>query len=821
MRMNPNDFTEKALNALQDAQIMLTSSGGNIVKPEHLMLSIADMNDEGINALFENNEIEALKKDLNNNLEQDIGVFYSGNQNGIFLSNNLTNAIEIAKKEIRAYKLKKITLLGLVLGIYLEKNSFAAKILKAYTDEKKIRKILTQYIEEGSDEYENAEIDPLKKFTIDLTQEAKKGKLSPVIGRENEIQRMVEILSRKNKNNPVLVGDAGVGKTAIVEGLAQLIVDEEAPYYLKDKKLLELDMAGLLAGTKFRGDFEERLKSVIDKARKMKDQVILFIDELHTIMGAGATEGNTMDAANILKPSLARGELKIIGATTMEEYRKHVEKDKALSRRFQPIDVGEPTVEDSIQILKGLKLSYEKHHGVEITDDAVESAVKLSQRYITDRFLPDKAIDLIDEASAKVKLKNTTKPTEVREIEKKMLRLEDEINQLTFEEKYEEAAKKKADYFDVQKELENAMKNVKKEEDSIHNIVDKETIAYVVQQWTGIPVTKMLSDERKKLINLEMEIHKRMVGQDEAVNVISQTIRKSRAGLKDPRRPTGSFLFLGPTGVGKTELAKSIAEYLFGDENSMIRIDMSEYMEKYSVSRLIGAAPGYVGYEEGGQLTERVRRRPYSVILLDEIEKAHPDIFNILLQIMDDGRLTDSQGRTVNFANTIIIMTSNLGSERITKTKRTLGFISEDSEEQYQDMKDQVMDKVKKAFRPEFVNRLDDIVVFKPLTLNDMKSIVDIMILKLERRLNEKKIKIEVTEPAKKALSEKGYDPLFGARPLRRVIEKYIETPLANQIINEEVKEGDSVMVELIDDKLNLRKTGGDIKTKKEISERS
>jgi ATP-dependent Clp protease ATP-binding subunit ClpC len=553
MRLNPNDFTEKALKALQDAQTMLASSGNNLMKPEHMLYSVIEQDDEYVNEIFEEEELDNILADLDNAISEDIGMRYAGPQGGLYLSNNLARALEIAKSELKKFNQYKISLMGIILGIFLEKNSMASKILNKFTNEKTIRKQLKKQIDEGADEAVSKEKDPLKRFTIDLTEEAKKGKLTPVIGRENEIQRIIEILSRKTKNNPVLVGDAGVGKTAIIEGLAQKVVEEDAPYYLKDKKILQLDMAGLIAGTKFRGEFEERLKSVIDKAKKLKDQAIIFIDELQMIMGAGATEGSTMDAANILKPSLARGEIKVIGATTLEEFRKYIEKDKAFARRFQPIDIGEPSVENAIKIMKGLKDSYEKHHGVEITDEAVKAAVNLSHRYITDRFLPDKAIDLIDEASAKVKLKINTKPGEVREIEKKLLNLEDEINKLTLDKHYEEAARKKAEYFDVQKELEAAKKLAaqNKEKDNINDKVDEETIAYVVQQWTGIPVTKMLSDEREKLINLENELHKRMVDQNEAVKVISETIRKSRAGLKDPRRPLGSFLFLGPTGACK------------------------------------------------------------------------------------------------------------------------------------------------------------------------------------------------------------------------------------------------------------------------------
>ncbi|MDY6895422.1 MAG: AAA family ATPase, partial [Thermotogota bacterium] len=651
----------------------------------------------------------------------------------------------------------------------------------------------------------------------DLTKEAKKGKLTPVIGREKEINRMVEILSRKSKNNPVLVGDAGVGKTAVVEGLAQMIVEENPPSYLKNKKILQLDMAALLAGSKFRGEFEERLKSVIDTVKEKSDEIILFIDELHNIIGAGVAEGNAMDAANILKPALARGEIKVIGATTYEEYKKYIEKDKALARRFQPVYIQEPTPEQAIEILRGIKETYEKHHKVEILDEALIGAVKLSHRYINDRFLPDKAIDLIDEACARVKLRNSAKPEKIRELEKKMSKLEEEINKLTLEEKYEEASQKKAEYFDLQKELEQAQKAAKRVQSEISNVVDEDIIASLVQEWTGIPVTRMVEDEKKRLANLENEIHTRLVDQEEAVNTVADHIKKARAGLKDPKKPVGSFLFLGPTGVGKTELARTLAEILFGTEDALVRIDMSEYMEKFNVSRLVGAAPGYVGYEQGGQLTEIIRRRPYSVVLFDEIEKAHPDVFNILLQILDDGRLTDSQGRTVNFSNTIIILTSNLGSEFLNKTKKSVGFVGETEEESYENTKNEIMSQVKMAFRPEFINRLDDIIVFKPLSISQIKRIVDIMISRLEERLKEKHISIQITEAAKDVIAKEGFDPVYGARPLRRVIERKIESPLANMIIEDNIKEGDTVIVDAKDDEnLEIRKAGGELLKKRD-----
>jgi len=820
MRFNPNDFTEKSLKAFQEAQNVLAYSGGNILKPEHLLLAILNVDDENVKKIFEGANINSVKIKLEEALSEEMGVYYSmsyGGQQGIYLSTSLANALQIAKSEAVSMGFKKIPLLALLLGVLMEGTSYASKLLSAYTSEALIRKRLQEMLENGDEEIESGVGDPLKKFTVDLTKEAKKGKLTPVIGREKEINRMIEILSRKSKNNPVLVGDAGVGKTAVVEGLAQLIVEENPSSYLKNKKILQLDMAALLAGSKFRGEFEERLKSVIDTVKEKSDEIILFIDELHNIIGAGVAEGNAMDAANILKPALARGEIKVIGATTYEEYKKHIEKDKALARRFQPVYVQEPTPEQAIEILRGIKETYEKHHKVEILDEALIAAVKLSHRYINDRFLPDKAIDLIDEACARVKLRNSAKPEKVRELEKKMSKLEEEINKLTLEKKYEEASQKKAEYFDLQKELEKAQKAAKHVQSEISNVVDEDIIASLVQEWTGIPVTRMVEDEKKRLANLENEIHKRLVDQDEAVKTVADHIKKARAGLKDPKKPVGSFLFLGPTGVGKTELARTLAEILFGTEDALVRIDMSEYMEKFNVSRLVGAAPGYVGYEQGGQLTEMIRRRPYSVVLFDEVEKAHPDVFNILLQILDDGRLTDSQGRTVNFSNTIIILTSNLGSEFLNKTKKNVGFVGDTEEESYKNMKNDIMGQVKMVFKPEFINRLDDIIVFKPLSISQIKRIVDIMISRLEERLKEKHISIQITEAAKDVIAKEGFDPVYGARPLRRVIERKIESPLATMIIEDTIKEGDTVIVDSKDgENLEIRKAGGELLKKRD-----
>jgi len=735
MRLNPNDFTEKALQAIQTAQEKTASSHSGTINPEHLLYGILQTDDESVEKLFENNDLTALNRKTEELIYSSTGSTYYSSQNQLYISPALNRVFEISRSESGKLKKKKINLLFLLLGILLEGTSQASKLLSSYTDQNSIYSMLNQ-TEDSEDSAD--EDDPIKKYTTDLTKQAKDKKLMPVIGRNEEIERLIEILCRKTKNNPVLIGDPGVGKTAIVEGLAQRIVSGKVPASLKNKQLLQIDLSSIIAGSKYRGEFEERLKKLTDKVKKSKDSMILFIDELHNIIGAGSTEGGSMDAANILKPSLAKGELKVIGATTIDEYRKYIEKDKALARRFQVIQVDEPDSEQCIEILKGLKGNYEKHHNVVITDDAVNAAVKLSQRYITDRFLPDKAIDLIDEACSKKSIEFENKPSEILDLEEKIKRTEDDINDLTIKSAYQEAAYKKALLFELQSELEKT----KKEKNTANsNIVGEEDIAGIIEKWTGIPAKKMLSSERKKLMNLEEEIHKRVISQDQAIKAVAQTIRKARAGLKDPKRPVGSFLFLGPTGVGKTELAKTISEVLFESEDHLIRIDMSEYMEKHSVSRLIGSPPGYVGYEEGGYLTGAVRKKPFSVILFDEIEKAHPDIFNILLQLLDDGRLTDSQGYVVDFRNTIIIMTSNIGSENI------LRMLEQGKKED--DIEKQVKEDLKRYFKPEFLNRIDSIVFFRPLTLMNVKSIVDIMIRNLEKLLQEKNIKIEMSEDAK------------------------------------------------------------------------
>lgn len=645
----------------------------------------------------------------------------------------------------------------------------------------------------------------LDQFSRDLTALAREGKLDPVIGRDKEIERVIQILSRRTKNNPVLIGDPGVGKTAIVEGLAQRIEQNQVPEVLRGKRVVALDMAGMVAGTKYRGEFEERFRRVLDEIRAAGN-IILFIDELHTLIGAGAAEG-AIDAANILKPALARGEIQTIGATTIDEYRKHIEKDAALERRFQPVMVNEPTVEETIAILKGLRDRYEAHHRVKITDEALEAAAKLSDRYITDRFLPDKAIDLIDEAASRVRLAIYTAPKEVKELEARLEEVQKEKEAAVHAQEFEKAAQLRDEERRIREELEARKSSWEKEKGMEKSTVTAEDIAYIVSSWTGIPVAKLAQEETERLLHLEEILHQRVIGQDEAVRAVARAIRRAKAGLKDPKRPIGSFMFLGPTGVGKTELARALAEALFGDEDAMIRLDMSEYMEKHTVSRLIGAPPGYVGYEEAGQLTEAVRRRPYSVVLFDEIEKAHPEVFNILLQVLEDGRLTDAKGRTVDFRNTVIIMTSNVGASTI--KRETLGFkasavkVGADS---YEEMKRRIMEELRRTFRPEFLNRVDELIVFHALTVEDIKKIVDLMLKQLNERLKEHNIQVEVTEEAKDILVKEGFDEAYGARPLRRAIQTLIEDQLSDAMLQGKFGPGDKVQAVAQDGKIVLVK---------------
>ena len=701
----------------------------------------------------------------------------------------------------------------LLLAILSESDSYAVAFLEELgVSVERLAQAVSKGMQGGADDgfggFENESApngsqkggSALDKFGRDLTQAAKNGEIDPVIGREKEIQRVIQILSRRTKNNPVLIGEPGVGKTAVAEGLALEIAKGNVPEILKDKRVVSLDLTGMVAGAKYRGDFEERIKAAIDEVKKSKN-TILFIDELHTIVGAGAAEGSA-DAANILKPSLARGDFQVIGATTLNEYRKYIEKDAALERRFQPVKVGEPTPEQAVQILKGLRDSYEAHHKVKITDEAINAAVTLSSRYIADRYLPDKAIDLIDEGASKVRLASLTSPDNVKELEDEIADYEKEKASAINEQDFERAARLRDEQKELQTKLDDAKKKWQEQQKGNSGEVTAEDIAKIVSEWTGIPVVQLTKEESERLLNMENVLHERVIGQSEAVTAIAKAIRRGRVGLKDPKRPVGSFIFLGPTGVGKTELCKALAEAMFGDENAMLRLDMSEYMEKHTVSKLIGSPPGYVGFEEGGQLTEKVRRKPYSVVLFDEIEKAHPDVFNMLLQILEDGRLTDSQGRTVDFKNTIIIMTSNVGARLITEKQSSLGFNSENEnaeESEKKDIKELVTGELRKVFRPEFLNRVDDIIVFNKLNKDEIKQIAVKMLKTLENRLDKMNIKISFTDNAVSEIADKGFDENYGARPLRRAIQNEIEDPLSEQMLEGKVKDGAVVTCDFTD----------------------
>ena len=701
----------------------------------------------------------------------------------------------------------------LLLAILSESDSYAVAFLEELgVSVERLAQAVSKGMQGGAEEgfggFENESApngsqkggSALDKFGRDLTQAAKNGEIDPVIGREKEIQRVIQILSRRTKNNPVLIGEPGVGKTAVAEGLALEIAKGNVPEILKDKRVVSLDLTGMVAGAKYRGDFEERIKAAIDEVKKSKN-TILFIDELHTIVGAGAAEGSA-DAANILKPSLARGDFQVIGATTLNEYRKYIEKDAALERRFQPVKVGEPTPEQAVQILKGLRDSYEAHHKVKITDEAINAAVTLSSRYIADRYLPDKAIDLIDEGASKVRLASLTSPDNVKELEDEIADYEKEKASAINEQDFERAARLRDEQKELQTKLDDAKKKWQEQQKGNSGEVTAEDIAKIVSEWTGIPVVQLTKEESERLLNMENVLHERVIGQSEAVTAIAKAIRRGRVGLKDPKRPVGSFIFLGPTGVGKTELCKALAEAMFGDENAMLRLDMSEYMEKHTVSKLIGSPPGYVGFEEGGQFTEKVRRKPYSVVLFDEIEKAHPDVFNMLLQILEDGRLTDSQGRTVDFKNTIIIMTSNVGARLITEKQSSLGFNSENEnaeESEKKDIKELVTGELRKVFRPEFLNRVDDIIVFNKLNKDEIKQIAVKMLKTLENRLDKMNIKISFTDNAISEIADKGFDENYGARPLRRAIQNEIEDPLSEQMLEGKVKDGAVVTCDFAD----------------------
>ena len=799
-------YTEKARGVVDNARDVLLRYKHTQLDTEHLLLGMLEQ-DEGLAVQTLKQvgaDVRQLARDTEEALAQSPRVQYNDPSAQIFLTPRVKKVFELAEEEAKRLQDSYIGVEHLLLGLVKEGDGTAARLIKRHgVDEEKIYKALHKI--RGSarvaDENPEEKYRMLERFTRDLTQLAREDKIDPVIGRDEEIKRTIQILSRRTKNNPVLIGEPGVGKTAIVEGLARKMAKNDVPESLRDRRLLALDMGSLVAGSKFRGEFEERLKGVMDEVRKAAGQIVLFIDELHTVVGAGAAEG-AMDASNMLKPALARGELQCIGATTLDEYRKNIEKDAALERRFQPIVVNEPSVEDAISILQGLRDRYEAHHKVKIADSAIVAAAELSHRYITDRHLPDKAIDLIDEAASKIRIEASSMPQSIKDMEEELSRLVTEGRAAADARDYEKAARLRDQEVALRQKF-TTERDQWFQASGMDSVVDDQDIAELISKATGIPVTRMFEEEAEKLLSMETTLHQNVIGQDVAIEAVSEAIRRARAGLKDIHRPIGSFLFLGPTGVGKTELARSLAKFLFDDTDALVRIDMSEYMEKHSVARLIGAPPGYVGYDEGGQLTEAVRRRPYRVVLLDEIEKAHPDVFNILLQLLDAGRLTDSTGRTVDFKNTVIIMTSNIGSQHIEAIPTGANQIEVD--QQYDRMKDKVMGQLKQHFRPELLNRIDDIIVFHALNKEQIKQIVDLLLKNTERQLKDRKLGLEVTESARNLLADTGFDPLYGARPLKRTIQRMVENPISSAILRREFREGDTIVVDSDGDRIVTR----------------
>lgn len=797
-------FTERAQKVLALAQEEASRLKHPGVGTEHILLGLV-REGEGIAA----KSLTALgvsTEKVQSEVEKIIGTGQS-QTSAMTYTPRAKKVIELSIDEARKLNHTYVGTEHILLGLIREGEGVAARVLANLNISlSKARQQVLQLlggdvVEGGSDKDSAAGTPTLDALARDLTQMARDGKLDPVIGRSNEIERVIQVLSRRTKNNPVLIGEPGVGKTAIAEGLAQQIINGDIPETLRNKRVMVLDMGTVVAGTKYRGEFEDRLKKITDEIRHAAN-VILFIDELHTLIGAGGAEG-AIDASNILKPALARGELQCIGATTLDEYRKHIEKDAALERRFQPITVDQPTPEEAILILKGLRDRYEAHHRVKIVDEALEAAVRLSERYIPDRFLPDKAIDLIDEAASRVRLQSHTAPPNLKELEGHLEKIRNEKDAAVQGQEFEKAAGLRDQEQKLKRDLESRKEEWKQTQDNHDVRVEPEDIAHIVAAWTGVPVKQLRQEESEKLMNMEAILHNRYVGQDEAVTAVARALRRARAGLKDPKRPIGSFIFLGPTGVGKTELARALAEVMFGEEEAMIRVDMSEFMERHSTARLVGSPPGYVGYEEGGQLTEKVRRKPYSVVVFDEVEKAHPEVFNILLQVLDDGRLTDGKGRTVDFRNTVIIMTSNAGAEAIRKGG-SLGF-KPDTASRYEDMKSKVMEELKKSFRPEFLNRVDEIIVFHPLDESQIGHIVDLMVADLQKRLAEQDISFTLTEDGKAFLAKEGFDPQYGARPLKRAVQRHIEDRLSEALLSGTVKRGDRVRIGTDGDKLTVQ----------------
>jgi ATP-dependent Clp protease ATP-binding subunit ClpC len=800
-------FTERAQEAAQRAAEIIQRYGHNQIDTEHILLALIEQPQGVISQILEYLKVdtESLTERLDYILRTSPKAnIFGGGAGQIFITPRVKRIIDLANEEANRLKDEYISTEHIFLAILSERSTPAARLLEGAGVTRERVYEAVQQIRGGqrvTDPQAEARYRTLEKFSDDLTQSAREGKLDPVIGRDSEILRVIQILCRRTKNNPVLIGEAGVGKTAIVEGLAQKIATNDVPEILIGKKIVSLDLGAMIAGSRFRGEFEERLKATIEEVKRAEGEIILFIDELHTVVGAGAAQG-AMDASNMLKPALARGELQCIGATTLDEYHKHIEKDAALERRFAPVYVEEPNVEDTVQMLYGLRDRYEAHHKIRFADEALKAAAHLSDRYVTDRHLPDKAIDLIDEAAAKLRVALYSLPVDLKEKKSEIDRLAAEEEQAGLERDYERAAQKKAERLRLESEF-----NTKRDEwESVHqldDVVEESDIAEVVHQWTGIPVSQMMETEAQKLLHMEDRLRERVKGQDEAINAISDAIRRSRSGLKDPRRPIGSFIFIGPSGVGKTLLAKALAEFMFDDEDALVRIDMSEYREQHTVSRLFGAPPGYVGYEEGGQLTEAVRRRPYRVILFDEIEKAHPEVWNALLQILDDGRLTDGQGRIVNFRNTVLIMTSNLGTEFV-RQSGSLGFLQPTSDAEVAQANKKIENALKSTFRPEFLNRIDEIITFSPLSMDQMREIVDLEMKEVTQRLSEFDLNVVLSPEARDWLAEVGYDANFGARPLRRALQKHVESPLSIRLLSGDFQRGNTILVDVGDEGLEF-----------------